>query len=76
MQFKRVVLPEPGHKAGKRCFAGTGGSHHGHELPSLHREAYALEHLVGGLTHLIGFVQVFDSQHRVLFLSWITGYFE
>ena len=22
-----VHIPEPGHKAGKRCFAGTGGSH-------------------------------------------------
>jgi len=48
MQFKSVV------------FAGAGGAHNSHELPLLHREGHALEDFIGGLAHLVGFVQIFD----------------
>ena len=45
----------------QRGLAGAGGAHDGHELPLLHGQGHALQDLVGGLAHLIGFVQVFNG---------------
>ena len=41
--------------------AGAGGAHNGYEFPLLNGQGHALQDLVGGLAHLIGLVQVFDS---------------
>ena len=45
----------------QRGLSGAGGPHHRDKLPLSHGERDSFQDLVGGLSHLVAFVQIFDS---------------